>query len=63
MSKPTHNLSTYGLIRWCKCIARLAVECVMPSLTPRGVIDYTPRVLGFENERNDTADEAHSEST
>lgn len=61
MSRPTHNLGTYGIIRWCECNTRLASESIVPSLTPRGVTVCEPNVWGLELVRNGTADGAHSE--
>lgn len=63
MSKPTHNFSTYGIIRWCEWFTRLASESIVPGLTPRGMTDCEPNVQGLEHVRNDTTDGAHSELT
>lgn len=63
MTKPTHNLCAYGIIRWCECIARLASDSIVPSVAPRGVTDCEPSVLGFVHVRNGSADGAHSELT
>lgn len=63
MSKLTHNLSAYGIIRWCEYVARLASESIVPALTPRGVTDREPSGLGLGHVRNDTTDGARSEPT